>query len=122
MLDFVGIPPSEERSRRLKCANALSDHPLVHRPPSNFTLAKAFEAFPGHVCTLLQVVERHEQVKAMTRLLGYGNFLNLENCDLARPSRDADYKCTDMLVDQYTGAPGCKIKLKIEQKTTKRGK
>lgn len=47
VLVFLGIKDIDEE--RLTCATRLADHPLVHRPPANFTMHDAFKAFPDQV-------------------------------------------------------------------------
>lgn len=49
------------------------------------------------------------QVRLMMRLMGYGNYLNDVNCEL--PSGPIE-RCPNMMVDEYRGAQGCKLKLK----------
>ena len=63
VLDFLDVEDEHaNRKRRLECAAGLADHPLVHRPPANYTIRHAFAGFPEHVCTLIRTIEQHEQV------------------------------------------------------------
>ena len=39
VLEFLGVESVDEQ--RLACATKLADHPLVHRPPANFTVSVA---------------------------------------------------------------------------------
>jgi hypothetical protein len=47
VLQFLGVDDIDEE--RLLCATRLADHPLVHRPPANFTMHDAFKSFPEQV-------------------------------------------------------------------------
>ena len=49
------------------------------------------------------------QVRLMMRLMGYGNYLNDVNCELQSGPVE---RCPNMMVDEYRGAQGCKLKLK----------
>jgi len=106
VLEFLGVGAVDEE--RLACATQLADHPLVHRPPANFTVHDAFHAFPDQACVILRTIEQHDQGRLIMRLLGYGNSIKPpKSCPEAGGGEL--FTCTDMLTAEYGGAQACKL-------------
>jgi len=105
VLEFLGVNEIDED--RLLCATRLADHPLVHRPPANFTMHDAFKSFPEQACTILRTIEQTDQGRLIMRLLGYGNSIKPPKTCLAEVG-DV-FTCGDMLTEEFTGSKQCKM-------------
>jgi hypothetical protein len=105
VLEFLGVEAVDEQ--RLACAPQLADHPLVHRPPANFTVHDAFRAFPEHACVILRTIEQHAQGRLVMRLLGYGN--SVKPPKACAEAAGESFACADMLTEEYHGAQACKL-------------